>query len=335
MYGLDNASGVNVMPKPAPVSSATPLWFTEGGAGLAASYPGQDWFNMIQAELLNVLTAGGVKPEKGKLTQLAEAISKIVGNGNYATKTELTNGLALKLDKASVVQTTGTSASQVLSQKAISELFQPKGSYVTPTELTNGLALKFDKAGGKLNGGIAATGVSAEKIDSSHRVSIYPPTDDNESSLGYFQYNNGSNWGGRTLIPKAASGQTDTLLVASDIAQTTGSSTSKLVSQKALTDALLGVNQKFTDVKSQREKSVSYTNTTGKPIFIMVSVYLLSTTTGADISLYIDNVKFLTRGGGSGNEGTYKGAFVSAIIPPNSSYKIESSANIDSWGELR
>lgn len=99
MYGLDNASGVNVMPKLAPVSSATPLWFTEGGAGLAASYPGQDWFNMIQAELLNVLTEGGIKPEKGKLNQLSEAIKKIVYSGDFATKTDLSNGLKSKFDK--------------------------------------------------------------------------------------------------------------------------------------------------------------------------------------------------------------------------------------------
>ncbi|MEM8109533.1 hypothetical protein Q4S27_10270 [Morganella morganii subsp. sibonii] len=105
MYGLDNASGVNVMPKIAPVGSATPLWFTEGGAGLAASYPGQDWFNMIQAELLNVLTAGGIKPEKGKLNQLAEAIGKIVGSGNYATKKELDDGLGKKFDKTGGVAT--------------------------------------------------------------------------------------------------------------------------------------------------------------------------------------------------------------------------------------
>lgn len=125
MYGLDNASGVNVMPKPAPVSSASPLWFTEGGAGLAASYPGQDWFNMVQAELLNILTAGGIKPEKGKLTQLSEAIKKIVNSadfqpsGNYAT----TTALALKLDKTSVVQGTGTSTTQVMSQDAVTKNF--------------------------------------------------------------------------------------------------------------------------------------------------------------------------------------------------------------------
>lgn len=77
MFGLDNASGVNVMPTIAPKSSEQPLWFTEGGSGLAATYPGQDWFNQVQAEMLNVLIAAGITPEKGKLNQLSLAIQQL------------------------------------------------------------------------------------------------------------------------------------------------------------------------------------------------------------------------------------------------------------------
>ncbi|RMA07997.1 phage tail protein [Providencia stuartii] len=213
--------------------------------------------------------------------------------------------------------------------------YAPAGDYATNTALKNGLDGKFNKTGGKLLGGIAATGVSAEKIDSNHRVSIYPPADDNESSLAYFQYNNGSNWFGRTLIPKAPSGQTISLLSSENIVHVTGNSTANIISQKALTNALIGFNQKFEDLKSQREKNVLYTNTTGKPIFITVSVFTTSVVTGIGITLYIDNVKFFTRGGGSANDGTYKGTSATTIIPPGSSYKIESSGEIDSWGELR
>lgn len=32
MYGLDNNSGINVMPAVAPAVSPTPLWFTDGSA---------------------------------------------------------------------------------------------------------------------------------------------------------------------------------------------------------------------------------------------------------------------------------------------------------------
>lgn len=180
MYGLDNASGVNVMPKLAPVSSATPLWFTEGGAGLAASYPGQDWFNMIQAELLNVLTAGGVKPEKGKLNQLSEAIGKIVGSGNYATKTELNNGLALKFDKTSVTQTVGTSTTLVMSQDAATKAFLTKGSYgvgaVSSPSLTT-YSKDWNQNGfwrGNVNNSVTMTfGISCNHMDGLYTLNIY------------------------------------------------------------------------------------------------------------------------------------------------------------------
>ncbi|HIE4856496.1 TPA: phage tail protein, partial [Escherichia coli] len=104
MFGLDNKSGINVMPPIAPADSQTPLWFTEGGAGLSATYPGQDWFNQIQAELLNILKAADITPQKGTLNQLSSAISK------------LASAYAL-----SVVQATGQSLTSVMSQKAVTD----------------------------------------------------------------------------------------------------------------------------------------------------------------------------------------------------------------------
>lgn len=112
MFGLDNKSGINVMPTIAPADSQTPLWFTEGGAGLSATYPGQDWFNQIQAELLNVLKAADIAPQKGDLSQLSSAISK------------LASAYAL-----SVVHTTGQSQTSVMSQYGATKAFQPIGKY--------------------------------------------------------------------------------------------------------------------------------------------------------------------------------------------------------------
>ncbi|WP_314188540.1 phage tail protein [Yersinia massiliensis] len=82
MYGLDNPSGISVMPTIAPAVSPSPLWFTEGGAGQAVSYPGQDWYNMFQAEHLNVLADAGIVPVKSDLTQLSKAIKKLISDGN-------------------------------------------------------------------------------------------------------------------------------------------------------------------------------------------------------------------------------------------------------------
>ncbi|WP_052506674.1 phage tail protein [Mannheimia massilioguelmaensis] len=80
MYALDNKSGVAVMPKiqKQVFDARSPQWFTEGGNGVSPSYPGADWFNVVQAELLNILKAGGITPDKSQLNQLALAIQKII-----------------------------------------------------------------------------------------------------------------------------------------------------------------------------------------------------------------------------------------------------------------
>ncbi|HEH9663736.1 TPA: hypothetical protein SID15_002112 [Pasteurella multocida] len=77
MFHLDNESGISNIPAIAPLRSQQRLWFTEGGHGNVISYPGADWFNIVQAELLNVLDEAGILPDKGQLNQIAQAIRKM------------------------------------------------------------------------------------------------------------------------------------------------------------------------------------------------------------------------------------------------------------------
>lgn len=79
MYALDNKSGIQQMPEIPEVFSTTPLWFTEGRDGNAPSYPGAHWFNIVQAELLNILKEAGIEPDKHSLDQLAQALKILAG----------------------------------------------------------------------------------------------------------------------------------------------------------------------------------------------------------------------------------------------------------------
>lgn len=106
MYALDNSSGVTVMP---PVKSQqyqhdAPRWFTEGGNGIAPSYPGADWFNIVQAELLGVLSAAKITPEKNELNQLASAIKQIILNttGELTSLREVFVGIPIPYPLSSV-----------------------------------------------------------------------------------------------------------------------------------------------------------------------------------------------------------------------------------------
>ncbi|EJT5019131.1 hypothetical protein NS966_002126 [Salmonella enterica] len=66
------------MPALSPAQSNTPTWFTEGDKNKGISWIGQDWLNILQAELLNILSEAGIKPDKGKLNQLTLSIKAII-----------------------------------------------------------------------------------------------------------------------------------------------------------------------------------------------------------------------------------------------------------------
>ncbi|EMW9516998.1 hypothetical protein ABWQ78_003762 [Salmonella enterica subsp. enterica serovar Newport] len=77
------------MPALSPVQSNTPTWFTEGDKNKGISWIGQDWLNILQAELLNILDAAGIKPDKGKLNQLTLSVKAIITANAYTQANNL------------------------------------------------------------------------------------------------------------------------------------------------------------------------------------------------------------------------------------------------------
>jgi hypothetical protein len=74
MYHLDNTSGVPEMPEPKETQTISTRWFGESQEQGGISWPGADWFNIMQAEMLNLLAAAGLQPEKHAFDQLSKAI---------------------------------------------------------------------------------------------------------------------------------------------------------------------------------------------------------------------------------------------------------------------
>ncbi|GAB6124337.1 hypothetical protein [Humidesulfovibrio idahonensis] len=62
--------------------TGTPGHFTNGDAvaGIPATVPGQDWFNMVQEEILNVIKAAEINPSSTDDTQLTQAIAKLIAD---------------------------------------------------------------------------------------------------------------------------------------------------------------------------------------------------------------------------------------------------------------
>lgn len=85
MYRIDNNSAVPTLPAPGPPGTAG--FFTDGNpaAALEATIVDAWWANIIQEEILTVITAAGITPSKASHTQLYEALNALYAGGAPVT----------------------------------------------------------------------------------------------------------------------------------------------------------------------------------------------------------------------------------------------------------
>jgi len=110
----------------------------------------------------------------------------------------------------------------------------------------------------------------------------------------------------------------------------TGTNNEKVITPLGINSTILGMGQTYQDVTGSRVLNVTYTNTTGKPIW--VSLYGTSAAATNNISVEIDGVPNCSR---TTSPASYSNS-VQAIIPNGSTYKatvVNSSVTI--WIELR
>ncbi len=83
MHLVDTPTAVSSLPAIQP--EGAPGHFVKGSTdgSQPATVPGQDWFNMVQQELYNVVTGAGLEPDqtKGDFSQLFQAILQLSGLG--------------------------------------------------------------------------------------------------------------------------------------------------------------------------------------------------------------------------------------------------------------
>ena len=88
----------------------------------------------------------------------------------------------------------------------------------------------------------------------------------------------------------------------------------------------LGVGQTWTDVTGSRSGGTTYTNTTGRPIF--VSIALANTTTSYTVTINGLTAFRIQSAGTTGGNGT-----ASFVVPVNNTYS--TNVNAVAWYELR
>ncbi|WP_186151049.1 gp53-like domain-containing protein [Burkholderia gladioli] len=94
MFRIDQTTAVTAIPAPAP--AGTPGYFTGGNpaTGQAATILDADWANMLQEEVINVVTAAGITPSKTVYTQLLSAIRALCGTSQVQADTGAANAYA-------------------------------------------------------------------------------------------------------------------------------------------------------------------------------------------------------------------------------------------------
>ncbi|WP_247753195.1 gp53-like domain-containing protein [Citrobacter freundii] len=154
MYHVDNSTGVPVMPQPSPVTSETELFFTEGGNGVPPTFPGPDWFNIIQSELINILRAAGLDPDKMDNTQILAALKKLFLSRSNPFGDIKADGAAAIATALSNLGLGGIATSEDIQKGTTSKLVDAEGligAIATDADIQNKVARKFVDAYGLIN----------------------------------------------------------------------------------------------------------------------------------------------------------------------------------------
>lgn len=148
MYHLDNTSGVPEMPEPKEQQSISPRWFGESVEQGGISWPGADWFNTVQAELLNLLKEANISPDKKAYNQLSQAIPVL---GDAKIRSDLTSNDGFKLvgqfpDIVALMGSSGSDGDRVKVQSYIAGTGFGGGEFIydaSKSTINNGVTVFF------------------------------------------------------------------------------------------------------------------------------------------------------------------------------------------------
>jgi hypothetical protein len=148
----------------------------------------------------------------------------------------------------------------------------------------------------------------------------------------------GSTSGSITLQEPAVAGTTVLDLPAtSGTVVTTGDNGTITQGMLATAASSIGVGQTWQNVTGSRVSGTTYTNSTGKPIFVYVQ--MVPAASGANyVNIFINGVAlgYFGQGSGASSNTVYSSSWT-VIIPSGDTYRatIVGSATIDFWFELR
>jgi hypothetical protein len=257
--------------------------------------------------------------------------------GDYATNTALANGLGQKLNTNSVVQSTGSSTAQVMSQDASTKAFIKIGDFgvggiaasISDSELKQGGVGRFFRQGGGSDDGTFGTWGAGYQVSYNSSISagifIAPST-----GLAYSYVTNTGVTTRRVFYSESnttidssgflrASGSKNALTT-DKVTQSIGTSKDLVMSQNAVYESLFCSNETWKNMKNERVADTNYTNSTLKPIMVSVQG------NEAQVGVSVNGVTIIT--GKTGQD------HCSFIVQPGATYSV-SCRSILVWAELR
>lgn len=138
--------------------------------------------------------------------------------------------------------------------------------------------------------------------------------------------------GGNMVFFKDYNGKEVYLIHEGNLLGSTGSSTVRPMTQKAVTDSLLGVGQKWVNMTSSRSSGVTYTNSLSKPIQVAIN---LEDGGNGTASLWVDDVEVVDEW--NNNHPEIPRTVITVIIPSLSKYRLVTTDQLKlrRWMELR
>jgi len=95
---------------------------------------------------------------------------------------------------------------------------------------------------------------------------------------------------------------------------------------------VIGVGQTWTDVTSSRAQNTTYTNSTTKPILVIISNYRVA---AAGVSSTTVNGVIIAKTRNVGTQDVGTTSSITFIVPVNGTYSISNASIIEHWAELR
>lgn len=291
--------------------------FTGGNpqTGTPATAVSPDILDALQEEICAVIEDqdSGLTLSKGNNTQLISAIKKIISK-NLSKLATLDEVLEAELDDIAVPPKH--------LPEAISK-YAPRGVYAN-AEIISGQSKKISSSDIGKAFLFTAAGASAV-LPAASTVQVGGAVHIQTSAAITLSVT-----GGEAFL--AAISSVTTLAMPSGTEITAISTGSAWWVFGSATAPLLGVNQAWRDVKLSRSANIIYTNSTGRPIGVMIT---LQGTNALDTwTVVVDTVTVYSGDPGVGSPST--ATPISFVVPPGGTYSINgTSGTIVTWSELR